>query len=235
MYQPKWVTCPEKSAGIDVQVPDTECMQCGQCAEALQAWLRRLPKVNLSDETASDMLYRKERKKGYCPRVKIKAVECNAASKLCPYAWLCSDPHPRRKFVLMLKEELMFLVKDNGGNIHKSDATSMNKVVIDNTVKAVYESRQQLVGAWSLVPVTKENENKVVKLPKNLAAASKFILCDKMSKKFNAEVQGNVKAAVEKITTDPTVRALLIAKEYKPVFEVKLTPINAPKRRRTKS
>lgn len=221
----KWVDCPERSESIKVQVPETDCLSCGKCAEALQAWLRTLPKVNLKDSEAEELLEKKKRKHGYCPRVRDRAVPCNAFKKLCPYHWLCADDAPSKKFILMLKEEHMFLVKDLEGNITKVPAQTVGTIPVSENTKEVYEVRQQVVGAWSLVPQVKEKTAQAqMKLPEALKKSDVEVLLFDGSK-FTGEPLKDMKAVIKLISDNPKAKAALIAKKYTPVFEVKLIPI----------
>ena len=117
----------------------------------------------------------------------------------------------------------MFLVQDKEGKITQSKATTLKTVAIDSTVAKVFETRQQLVGAWSLVPVTKENKDSDIKIPKNIAGKAKFLVHD--GKRFHADIMDSLQGIVDLISKADQARAYLIANEYKPMYEIKLAPI----------
>ena len=220
-----WVICPEKTIDIPVKVQDRECLTCMRCDKAFDIWLATLPVI---PKDAEEMLGKKKRKSGRCPRVPGLDY-CYAAKRLCPYNPVCADEHPRMiRNVLHRMEVNMLVVKTTEGALVAAVKANAPKDITDLTkVAAVYEVRQKLVMKKALVPVAKEAEMQAPKLPANFNKAGMFLLEKNGVVSEPVALDAFLKLAAEGTSE---VSALVVAKIYQPSVEIKLIPATPPKK-----
>jgi hypothetical protein len=220
-----WVICPEKTIDIPVKVQDRECLACMRCEKAFDIWLATLPVI---PKDADEMLLKKKRKSGRCPRV-TGLDYCYAAKRLCSYNPVCADEHPRMIHNVLHRMEVnMLVVKTHDGALITAVKANVPKDITDlSTVAAVYEVKQKLVMKKALVPVAKEAELQSPKLPANFNKGGMFLL----------EKDGAVTAPVAldvflKMASEgkEEVSALVVSKIYQPSVEIKLVPATPPKK-----
>lgn len=220
-----WVICPEKTIDIPVKVQDRECLTCMRCDKAFDIWLATLPVI---PKDAEEILEKKKRKSGRCPRVPGLDY-CYAAKRLCPYNPVCADEHPRMiRNVLHRMEVNMLVVKTTEGALVAAVKANAPKDITDLTkVAAVYEVKQKLVMRKALVPVAKEAEMQSPKLPANFNKAGMFLLEKNGVVTEPVALDAFLKLAAEGAAE---VSALVVAKIYQPSVEIKLIPATPPKK-----
>jgi len=216
----QWVVCPKLSLSIDVKVTAAQCLACGECEKSFDVWLdclRVLPKV---DEQA--MLDKKERRKGKCAKAADSNTYCTADLSYCKYNHICSDEHPRKKIMLALKEETMFLKMDMDKKISETSGKTIKEVKITEDVVKVLDVRRKIIKVRTLVPLKKEAALRAPAILAVFKSIKNVLVGDKKDLKA---------ASVKEFIDNPELsEAYIVEKSYVPETTFKIESMVVQKR-----
>jgi len=222
----RWVVCPEMSLDIDVSVKLSECPKCGKCKHAFEAWLEKWPKANKTPEQIQAWMERKKHRKGMCPKVRDRNVQCNARRKFCYNAWFCAEESELMITTIYVSEVNMLFVRTKTG-VEKSKENDYRKLKDVEGLEAVYSCKKKLSKVTVLVPVAKEDDIPEPKMPKNVTKTVVAVLEDTKSKKCEKTLMADVN-----LQSFETNEIFVVDKIYQPKTEIKLVEATPSRRRR---